>query len=425
MLGLHRHAHHWGHRKLHCLDRVGIVVLLVCQCGILLDEGVKTHHGHSVSTRHILHSILASTHAKHSALYVLDVQVLLLSRNIVRAHDPDLHSSANLSSKHSPECKEATLISSWNHLGYIKHQGSLWVTFSDGVRVHIIQGTFIKVLHTVLLGRRRGGQVEDDHFQERNMSWKPGLHDTLHQRLANEVLIIRLENNLQLIAHGPQLVVVSRHRTVDHSVDRVIAELHESTLACLCTCGLLCPFLGSGIKEVIPPQLFHHLCGIHAEFGSVHIGEYGESERPIVKPSRERNSSLIRVHLAITHKLVGVCCHDNVGVLNHTVEVLVSLFAVKHQLEEAAIKLVHRHHWANALGQRLTQHRLGLHAHSFHAINNDEGTVGDPQRCGHLGRKIHVPRGIDQVDEVIHAVLFPLESLQSILFHFIVQRNTR
>lgn len=52
-------AYHRGHGELHGLDGVSIVSLLVGEGGVLGDELVQAHHGHSVSTGHILNCLLS------------------------------------------------------------------------------------------------------------------------------------------------------------------------------------------------------------------------------------------------------------------------------------------------------------------------------------------------------------------------------
>ena len=93
--------------------------------------------------------------------------------------------------------------------------------------------------------------------------------------------------------------------------------------------------------------------------------------------------------------------HDDVRVFDDAAKVLVRLFAVEHEFEEAAIELVHRHHRLDAFTERLTKHGFGLHANTFDAVNDDQRAVGDAQRRRHLGREIDVTRGINQVDQVV------------------------
>ena len=76
-----------------------------------------------------------------------------------------------------------------------------------------------------------GGQVENDHLQQSHVSGQPFLHDALHQGLAHEVLVVLGEDDLQLIAHGEQLIVVAGHGAVNHHTDGLVTELNETTLA--------------------------------------------------------------------------------------------------------------------------------------------------------------------------------------------------
>ena len=69
---------------------------------------------------------------------------------------------------------------------------------------------------------------------------------------------------------------------------------------------------------------------------------------------------------------IRVGSHDDVRIFDDPAEVLVRLFAVEHEFEEAAIELVHRHHRLNAFTERLTKHGFGLYANTFDAINDDQ-----------------------------------------------------
>jgi len=48
----------------------------------------------------------------------------------------------------------------------------------------------------------------------------------------------------------------------------------------------------------------------------------------------------------------------------------------------------------------LAKHSLSLDADTFDAVNNDESSIGHAEGGSHLGRKVDVAWGVDEVDEV-------------------------
>lgn len=66
--------------------------------------------------------------------------------------------------------------------------------------------------------------------------------------------------------------------------------------------------------------------------------------------------------------------------------------------------LVDGEHGADALAERLAQHRLGLHAHALDDVHHHQRAVRDAQRGRDLRREVDVARGVDQVDQVVVAL---------------------
>jgi len=81
---------------------------------------------------------------------------------------------------------------------------------------------------------------------------------------------------------------------------------------------------------------------------------------------------------------------DNVGGLNDTLEVLVHGLTINLELEDSAIDLVNEEDGLNLLGEGLTEDGLGLDAHTFDVIDDDEGTVGDSESGSDFGGEINV-----------------------------------
>lgn len=75
---------------------------------------------------------------------------------------------------------------------------------------------------------------------------------------------------------------------------------------------------------------------------------------------------LFLTYLDITHgtALVIVGSDDDVDVLDDTLEGLIQVLGLQLQLEQGAIHLVHEQDRLDALADGLTQHSLGLHAHT-------------------------------------------------------------
>ncbi len=73
------------------------------------------------------------------------------------------------------------------------------------------------------------------------------------------------------------------------------------------------------------------------------------------------------------------------------------------QLEQSAVDLVDDDDGLDTLAKSLTQDSLGLHAHTFDAVDNDESAVGDTESGCDLGREIDVTGRVDQVDQELVA----------------------
>mmetsp|Transcript_5297 Transcript_5297/g.19284 ORF Transcript_5297/g.19284 Transcript_5297/m.19284 type:complete len:856 (+) Transcript_5297:61-2628(+) len=428
VLALNRDAHDRGDRELHRLDRVRFFFLLTSNRRVLLNERVETNHCDGVTARHVVDRVLATAHAQHGTLDGLDVQILLVTRNVVRAHDAYLLASLHGTRENTTKGQETALIGSRNHLGHIQHERTRGIAVADSLGVLVIKRTFVESIDTVLLRSRRGRQVVDNHLKKGDVRRQPSLHNTLHQRLAEQVQISRLQLvlDLELFEHWPELVLVVVHRRFDDTTDRLVAELNEGAHARLGTSVLLRPLLFLRVEEVIAPKLGHHRILVDAELGGIHLGEDSQGEGPVVETGREAHGALFRSNLHVAKSLVRVRRHDNVGVFDHTAEVLVSFFTIEHEFEEAAIELVDSHDGLDAFTERLTKHGFGLHAHPFDAVDNNERTIGNTQSRSHFGREINVTRGINQVDQVVVTVArHGLRQAREVFVrHFVEERNT-
>merc|ERR1719199_504065 len=429
VLALDRDANDGGDGELHRLERVRLDLLFARDGRVLGDELIEADHRHRVARGNVLDRVLATAHAEHRALDGLDVQVLLLARNVVGAEDAHLHARLDLTGEDSAEGEEASFVCGGNHLRDVQHERPAAVAVANGLRVLVVQGTLVQRVRAVLLRRRRGRQVEDDHLEERDVGGEPRLHDALHQRLAEEVEIRRLELllHLELLEHRPELLLVVVHRRVDDATDRLVDELNKGAHARLLARVLLGPLLRLWIEKVVAPQLLHHLIKLDAKLGGVHLREDRERERPVVKPRGEGHGALLRRDLAVAERVIRVRRHEDVCVFDDAAKVLVRLFAVEHELEEASVELVHRHDRLDALAERLTKHRLRLHADALDAVDDDERAVGDSKRRGDLRGEVDVPGAVDEVDEVVVAVRLARDVLrderEGLLVHLVEERD--
>mmetsp|Transcript_14922 Transcript_14922/g.26360 ORF Transcript_14922/g.26360 Transcript_14922/m.26360 type:complete len:806 (-) Transcript_14922:95-2512(-) len=426
VLGLDGNADDGGHRELHGLQGASILSTLLGNGGGLGNVLVETDKGNSVTARNILNSLLLATHAKDSTLNRLGVEILLLTRNIVGTHDTALLASTNFTGEDTTESEETTLIGSRNHLRNVDHKRAVGIAVADGSGIDVIEGTLVKNIDTVPLSLGGGRKVVDDHLKESLVSGKPALHDTLHEGLAHELLVIGLElaEDIELLEHREKLVLGVLHGKIDDGLDGVINELNETTLATGGVSLASGPLLSGGVEEVVTPKLGDHTSLIGTELGGVHLGEGGEGESPTVETGRERDGGTIGVNLDVTHGIILVGGHDNVGVLNDTEVSSVGLLTIKHQLKEAAIHLVDSKNGPDTLGKSLTKDSLSLDADTLNAINDDESTIGNTESSGNLRGEINVTGRVDKVDKVIIAIPLALEALEVLLSHLVVKRDT-
>jgi len=144
---------------------------------------------------------------------------------------------------------------------------------------------------------------------------------------------------------------------------------------------LLDPLLGLGVVESIAPEVLHHLVQIDLELGGVHLGELLEREGPAVEAGTETDGTVTGRDVQAAHWTVfigaTVSSDDDVDVLDDSREGLVKLFGVELEFEKSSVHLVHEENRLYTLGNSLSEDGLGLDADAGHAIDDDEGTIGD------------------------------------------------
>ena len=65
-------------------------------------------------------------------------------------------------------------------------------------------------------------------------------------------------------------------------------------------------------------------------------------------------------------------------------------FSIDLKFEDTTVDLVNHHNWLDFLSKSLSKYSLGLHAHSFDVIDNNESTISDTKGCSDFRREINV-----------------------------------
>jgi len=367
----------------------------------LEDIGVNTNETDGVTGGNVFDGLNITTHHENGTLDRLDVQVLLLSVDVVGTHDANLLTSGDGTGENTTETVEATLIRGRNHLGDVEHERTVGVAVADSKSGLIVHGTLVQVLNTILLGSGGGRKVHDQHFQESLSGGKELLHNGLEQRLLDEITLLTLEDDVQGLEHLLVLLLLTLHDTANELGQRLHNELNESTLEGLAirAGGTVGPLLTDGVIEVLTPKLTEELLLLDTELGGVHLSEASQGETPAVETRAEGNGTLFGVNLNVTEELVTVGGDDNVGRLDGLGEGLVSLLRLELKLQKGTIKLVNHENGLNTLTESLTQNGLSLNANRLNAVNNDKSTVGDTKSGSHFGGEVNVAGRVDQVDQ--------------------------
>ncbi|GKT92871.1 elongation factor 2 [Colletotrichum tofieldiae] len=385
-----------GDGELHDLEVVGGVG--GGESTRLEQELVNTNETDNVTGRHVVDGLDLATHHQDGTLDSLDEKVLLLAGGVVGALDADLDTRLDGTGEDTTESVEATLVRGGNHLGDVKHEGTLGVAVTDG------NGSLIG-LDTVLLGRDGGGKVENHHLQEGVGSGQESAHDGLEELLALLLAVLSGELEVELLEEGGDLVLLEVHDGGEDLEDGVQDELVEGTLKLLALVGALGgPLLGVGVEVVVAPETLHHLVAVNAKLLGVADSELADGESPAVQTGTEGDGTLVGVNLDITEGLVEVGGDDDVDGLDSTREGLVEVLLGDLELEKSTVNLVDDDDGLDALTESLTQDSLGLDAHTLDGVNDDESTIGDTESGSDFGGEINVTGGVDQVDEEVGAV---------------------
>ena len=301
---------------------------------------------------------------------------------VVGSHDSDLLASGNDTGEDTTEGVESTLVVGGHELGDEDHKGSLLVAVLDGLTARIVNGAFVEVGSSVLLGLDGGGELEDDHLEEAIAGVDPLLEDLLHLVLALEFLLVGLEDDVEGLEHLVDSLVVALHAVSAETDDGLGDELDEASLEGGAVFGniLSSPLLGLGIEEVVTPELGHHLVGVNLEFGGINSGEVGKGEGPAEKGGTEGDGTLDGVNLLrVTHIIGLVGGDDNVGVLDDTLELLIHVLTLDLELEDTSVNLVNEEDGLDFFTKSLTKYGLSLDTDTLDIIDDDESAIGNSQ----------------------------------------------
>lgn len=378
----------------------------------LEQELVNTNQTDDVTRRNILNGLDEATHHQDRTLDVLDEEVLLLARGVVRTLDADLQTRADSTRVDTTESVETTLVRGGNHLGDVKHERSLGVTVTDTKGALVVLGTLVQSLHTVLLGGDGRRKVDTDHLQHGIGGRQELAHDDLKESLAFEVLLVVGKLNLELLDESVDLITLVVVDGGEDLEDGVQDELVERTLT---TLGGVGPLLGLGVEVVVAPQTLKHLLAVDTELLGVLDGELADSESPAVETGTESNGTSLGVDLDITEGLVEVGGDDDVNGLDGTREGLVQVLLGLLKLEKSTVDLVDDKDGLDTLSQGLTQDSLGLHTDTRDTVDDDKGTISDTEGSSDLRREVNVTGRVDQVDQELRTVDLLGDFLQVLL----------
>ena len=408
----------WRHGELHHLDVVGTFPR--CDGSGLHEELVNTDETADVAGWARFNGLDVSPHHQVDTLDLLEEQIVLLARNVVRAHNSDL-GGGHGAGVHTAESVETALVVGWDHLRHVHHQDACRVAVLHRHARLVVGWAFVEVLGTVLTGGDRGRQVNRDHLQQSVASWEPLSDHGLHQRLAFEFGFVLRELDFELGDELGGLFLVKVHHGIKEGEDWRQDELAVATGVAVATA--LVPLTGLCVVELVTPESLHELGDLDLELGRVHFGKLLQGVRPAVEAGTETNRAVFRRDLDFAHWTIVVTVggDDDVDVFDDTLEGLVQVFLFELEFEQRTVHLVQEEDWLDTLADGLSKDSLGLDANAGDAVDNNEGTVGDTECGGDFRRKVNVARRVNQVDQESRAVLNLVDVLQVIFWQLVVQ----
>ena len=352
----------------------------------LQQELIDTDETNDVSSRAIFDGFDVATHHQDGTLNGLDEEVVLLSREVVRALDANLGARAHGSGEDTTKGVEASLIGCGHHLGNVEDEGGLRVTITDTDGRLVVHGTLVEGLNTVALSSCGGRKVDDNHLKERVTRGQELAHDDLEEGLALEIELLGRKLDLKLLQDNRDSFLLEVHHGIEDTENGVEDECVERTLQRLSvgTNTVGGPLFGGRVEVVVTPELGHHLGLVDTKFLSVTGSELTESEAPTMETGSKGNCSLVRVDLDVTKSGIVICGDDDIDGFDCALEGLVEGLLVDLEFEEGTIDLVDDNDRLDALGESLTKDSFCLDANTFHAIDDDKGTISDTEGGGNF-----------------------------------------
>ena len=252
-------SNNWGDRVFHDSN---VVSIFLGGNGTLLEEIlIDTNKSDGVTAWDIWDSLDFTSHHDDGSLDVLNVQILFGSGNVVWSLDSDFLSGGNGTGENSTESVESTFIVGWDHLGDENTKWAIFITVHDRLTGCVSDWTFIKISSSIFLGLDWGWKLEDDHFKKSLSGVDPLLENVLHEMFTLKLSLFGLEGDLKVNEHLVDLLHFSVHGSSAKSDDWLHHEGNESSLkrTSIIGFGVVLPFLGFGIEEVISPKFLHHL----------------------------------------------------------------------------------------------------------------------------------------------------------------------
>lgn len=399
VLGLDSDTNDRANAELHVLD--GECLLIVRDCSGLDKELIDTDKTNDITARAISDRLDETTHHKDSTLDGLDIEIVLLARDIVGTHDTDLLTSLDCAREDTTKGIETTLIRCGYHLRDVHKSGTVGIASLDSLGDAVVAGTSVEGIATITLGGKRRRKVDAHHLKESIGSREPLTHDGLEEGLAHLLTLVRLELDTDDAEHLVDGGIVTVHDSTDHLVDGSVDELAESTLegGTVSGSGSGTPDLGLGIKVVITPESLHHLGFSNTKLGCIHLGKATEGESPLLETRTKGNSAVLRRNLEVTEGIITISGDDNVDGLDGTAEVLISLLGISLKLEKKTIDLVEKEDGLDTLTKSLTKNSLGLHTNTLDTIDDNKSTVSNTKSSSNLRAEVNVSGGVDKVDE--------------------------
>ena len=171
VLALNGDADDRRHRELHHLDVVGGGEGR--DRSGLDQELVHTDETDDVAGRARVEGLDVAAHHEDGALDGLEEEVLLLARDVVRAHDPDLEAGGDGAGEDAAEGVEAALVRGGDHLRDVHHERGVGVAVRHALADLVVDRALVELARAVFAGGNRRREVDGDHLEERVAGREP------------------------------------------------------------------------------------------------------------------------------------------------------------------------------------------------------------------------------------------------------------